>query len=301
MIFSGYGLVIITLSVLLAVGLNLVLLTERSMTIVYNRANKQRFDKMRLMAEALKIDPAVWLGCIILSPCVGIVLGLLWTLPVWMIGALSVTFGVGLPFLMEFRYLTILLRREGAVVALSKDLRDQIENGGQVGIRVRDLGRQPPALLRHCLPILADDERSMEERLGICATRSGSALMNRLCTYVMLGLRFDSSAFPALMRGTVCPYLEGLYRQRRLAHKVMSRQRGVITLMAAVLIVLVAVTYSSAEQYHKFYQTLPGAFELAGLILGFAGLTVLVRWVLREKHRPLWNVAALAHELEKRV
>lgn len=296
---DAYAFVLLVLATLLASGvLILVVSTPGSLRAASARARLQRTALVHDYADALGLDPALWALLLGAGPVAGLALGTWWRLPSALTLVLGLIGACALPWLLGFRRDVALQRREDAVVAMVKDMKDRL-GGTALNQVVRSLGQRPPARLAGAMSVLADIDQPLEECLADCARRSRSALMNRLCVYVIVGLKADSSAFRELLPTTVIPHLEGLLRQQRARGKMLTYQRGVITLMALVLITLFTLLYTLGPAFHDYYATAQGAATVAVLVLGFGVLAALVHVVLRTRARPGWDLEVLNAELAK--
>lgn len=300
MIIDGdYAFVLLVLATLAASGFAaLVVVTPRVPRPVSGRARLEHTALVRDYAETLGLDASLWMFLLCIGPIVGLALGLWWRLPAALTGVLVLIGACALPWLMGFRRETMLQRREDAVVAMVKDIKDRLA-GTALNQVIRSLGQRPPERLAAAMRVLADIDQPLEECLGRCAQRSRSALMNRFCVYVIVGLKADSTAFKELLPTTIIPHLEGLLKQQRARRKVLAYQRGVITLMALVLIALFTLLYTLGPAFHDYYGTAQGAVTVAVLVLGYAVLVGLVHIVLHTKRRPGWHIDVLNHELAK--
>ena len=300
MIVDGdYALVILVLATLAASGTAvLVVVTPRAARPFPGRVRLQHTSLVHEYADTLGVDPSLWMLLLCIGPIVGLALGLWWRLPASLTVVLVVIGACALPWLTGFRRETMLQRREDAVVAMVKDIKDRLA-GTALNQVMRSLGQRPPERLAAAMRVLADIDQPLEECLARCAERSRSALMNRLCVYVIVGLKADSTAFKELLPTTIIPHLEGLLKQQRSRRKVLTYQRGVITLMALVLIALFTLLYTLGPAFHDYYGTNQGAVTVVVLVLGYAVLVGLVHVVLRTRRRPRWHLDLLNRELAK--
>lgn len=300
MIIDGdYAFVLLVLATLAASGVAvLVVVTPRVPRSVSGRARLEHTALVHDYAETLGLDPLLWMILLCIGPIGGLVLGLWWRLPAALTVVLVLIGCCALPWLMGFRRETMLQRREDAVVAMVKDIKDRLA-GTALNQVMRSLGQRPPERLAGAMRILADIDQPLEECIARSARRSRSALMNRFSAYVIVGLKADSTAFKELLPTTIIPHLEGLLKQQRARRKVLTYQRGVITLMALVLIALFTLLYTLGPAFHDYYGSLQGAVTVAVLVLGYALLVGLVHLVLHAKRRPGWHIDVLNHELAK--
>lgn len=296
---DGYVFVILVLATLLVTGIAVLVVSGYPVaSVVSGRAAPRRLLRVREDAETLGIDPTIWGAALAVGPVAGVGLGVMWGLPPALVPVLVLLGACTLPWLASFRRDTLLQRREDAVVAMVKDMRDRLA-GSALNQVVRNLGQRPPDLLAGAMAVLADIDRPIEDCLAACARRSGSALMNRFCVYVAVGLKADSTAFRELLPTTIIPHLEGLLTQQKARKKALAYQRGVITIMAGVLVALFSALYTMGPAFHDFYGTAAGAVTIAVLVAGFAVLVGLVHAVLRSHRRPAWDLEMLNTELAK--
>jgi Flp pilus assembly protein TadB len=300
MIVDGdYAFVLLVLAMLAASGIAvLVVVTPRAARPLSGRAHLEHTALVHDYADALGLDSSLWMLLLCIGPLVGLALGLWWRLPAALTAVLVLIGACALPWLMGFRRETMLQRREDAVVATVKDIKDRLA-GTALNQVMRSLGQRPPERLASAMRVLADIDQPLEECLARCAKRSRSALMNRFCVYVIVGLKADSTAFKELLPTTIIPHLEGLLKQQRARRKVLTYQRGVITLMALVLIALFTLLYTLGPAFHDYYGTTMGAVTVLVLVLGYALLVGLVHMVLRTRRRPRWDIDVLNRELAK--
>lgn len=254
--------------------------------------------RLRAQAAHLDIDLGIWVALLLVGPVIGLVLGLAWRLPAAVTVACVVVGGAVLPWCSGFRRATVVQRREDAVVAMVKDLKDRVA-GAALNQVVRSLGAHPPDVLTGSMAVLADINRPIEDCLAECARTAGSALMTRFCVYVAVGLKADATAFRELLPTTIIPHLEGLLRQQRARKRALAYQRGVISIMGGVLVVLFTILYSLGPAFRAYYASAAGALTLLVLVAGFLILVGLVHVVLRAPRRPSWDLGVLNRELAK--
>lgn len=293
---ADYLFVILVVATIGASGL-VLLLVDRAPRAPRHPRPRMR-NRLDGLAAALNLTPGILAIALAGLPALAAFLGVVWGLAPAVLAAFTVVGAATPPWLIAARLDTLRQRREEAVVAMARDLADRLA-GTPLNQVVRSLGHRPPALLRTSVEVLGDIDRPLEDCLAECARRSGSALMNRLCVYILVGLKADAIAFRELLPTTILPHLDSLLRQQRARATALAYQRGVITIMGGALTALFAVLYGLGPAFREFYGTGEGALTILGLIVGFLLLVALVHRVLRTPRRPLWRIDILSRELAK--